>query len=375
VSLEETSVLTVEPAADSSQRWEARGEYLFWWLREGRVPPLLTTGPPASQGLLGQPGTEVLYGGDRLETRHGDQFAGGRCELTYWLDAARTVGVEGRAVFLERDSTYFKALSDGSQLLARPFINALDGAPMSAILGGPFTTTLPPAPPLAGVRTGGFVGYSRIELFTQEANLRWTFMATPAWRLELLAGARFLEMRDRLDLTASGFLLPEQTTLFGLTDHFHVHNFFCGGQLGLVGTCSWGRWFAEMRTDVALGGNAEQVQALGDRLYQTPLVRLTLPYGLAVLPSNTGTFARTAVNGVCEVNATLGCQLTRHWRFLAGYTLLLWDKPIRAGDQVDLVVNPTQLAGPLLGAARPSIPFKEDFLWAQGLNTGLELRW
>jgi hypothetical protein len=94
-----------------------------------------------------------------------------------------------------------------------------------------------------------------------------------------------------------------------------------------------------------------------------------------VLPSNPGTFTHTAVNGVFEVNANLGCQLTRHWRFLVGYTLLLWDKPIRAGDQVDLVVNPTQLAGPLVGPARPSIPFKEDFFWAQGLNTGLELRW
>ena len=44
--------------------------YVLWWLREGRLPPTLTTSSPSSHGLLGQPDTRILYGGDRLETRH-----------------------------------------------------------------------------------------------------------------------------------------------------------------------------------------------------------------------------------------------------------------------------------------------------------------
>jgi hypothetical protein len=357
------------------QRWEVRGEYLMWFLREGRIPPLLTTSSAASQGQLGRPDTVVLYGDDRLETRHGDRFFGGRGTLIYWFNDSQTLGIEGGGTFLERDSTYFKATSDGSTLLARPFFSALDGTSMSEIIGGPFTTTSPPAPPLGGVRTGGFVGYSRIELFVQEANLRYLFASTPRLRLELLAGTRFLEMRDRLDLTATGYLLPDRATLFGMTDHFHVHDFYAGGQIGARATYNWGRCFAEGRATVALGANDEQVQASGDRLYQTPFERLTLPYGLAVLPSNSGTFHHTAVNSVYEINANVGCALTAHWRVLLGYTFLCWNKPIRAGDQVDLVVNPSQITGPLIGPARPTIPFKEDLFWAQGLSAALDLRW
>src|SRR5262249_9730598 len=59
-------------------------EYIFWWLREGRMPPSLTTSSPASAGLLGEPDTHTLYGGGRLETRHGDQFNGVRVAAAYW---------------------------------------------------------------------------------------------------------------------------------------------------------------------------------------------------------------------------------------------------------------------------------------------------
>ncbi len=80
-------------------------DYILWWLREGRLPPTLTTSSQASRGLLGQSDTRLLYGGDRIPTRHGDRFNGVRPEIEYWFDDARTLGVEARAFFLERDST------------------------------------------------------------------------------------------------------------------------------------------------------------------------------------------------------------------------------------------------------------------------------
>src|SRR5262245_9971556 len=132
-------------------RWSVRGEYLFWWLREGRVPPLLTTSSFASRGVLDQPDTTVLYG-DKLETRHHDRFIGTRLTAEGWLDAGHTLGVEARAFFLERDSTYFRATSAGDRLLAIPYVNAQDGRPTSAIVAGPTPD---------GLRNGGFNGYSR----------------------------------------------------------------------------------------------------------------------------------------------------------------------------------------------------------------------
>src|SRR5262245_49895944 len=59
-------------------RLYASGEYLIWWLHEGRIPAVLTTSSFATKGELGQPDTRVLYGDQRLETRHDDRFVGGR---------------------------------------------------------------------------------------------------------------------------------------------------------------------------------------------------------------------------------------------------------------------------------------------------------
>jgi Putative beta barrel porin-7 (BBP7) len=348
-------------------------EYVLWWLREGRVPPLLTTSSPTSAGRLGEPDTRVLYGDDRLETRHGDRFNGARFTVGWWLNDGQDLAIEADGFFLERDSTYFKAVSAGEMLLARPYFDAQTGASLSKIIAGP-----DPAPGRVFsdlARSGGFVGYSRVELFGQQLNLILPLWQDATCRVDLLGGARFLQMRDRLDLTAAGHEGSNQVDEFGLTDHFRVDDRFYGGQLGLRGEAKLGSWFVNLRGTAALGGTEQVVRAFGETIFQTPLLRTVQPYGLAVLPSNTGHFTRTDLDAVFEVGANVGYQFGPHFRVFAGYTFLYWNNPIRAGDQVDLSVNASQLRGGQGGPARPSIPFHEDPFWAQGLNAGLEFRW
>lgn len=358
--------VTASPAA-AEHRWYAAAEYLIWWLREGRIPAILTTGPDSSGGVLGAPGTRVLYGDERLETRHDDRFIGTRVTAGYWLTEDHALAVEGDAFFLERDSTYFKAVSAGDVLLARPYFDAVTGQGRSEIVAGPL--------PGGGRRNGGFNGYSRIELFGEQANLVIPAVTGEAFRLDVLAGAHFLQMRDRVDFTATGRLLPDQATLFGLTDHWRVDNRFFGGQAGLRGEYVRGRWSVSLRGEAALGGTYDVVRAFGDRLFQTPAQRDIVRYGLLVLPSNTGRFTRTDLTGVYETGANVGFRLTDHIRLFGGYTLLCWNNPIRAGDQADLVVNLRQVKGSPSGPAAPVIPFREDFFWAQGANVGLEFGW
>lgn len=349
------------PQSAAGPRLLVSADYLLWWLREGRLAPTLTTSSQASQGLLGQPDTRTLYGGDRLETRHGDRFNGVRVTLGYGLDDGFGCGVEGNAFFLERDSTHFKATSDGSTLLALVYENP-GGSPASSIVAGQAPT---------GLRNGGFVGYSRVELFGQEANFVAPLFIADGFRLESLGGARFLQMRDRTDLTATGRTLPDQATLFGLEDHYRAGNAYYGAQAGLRAELSGAWWFVNLRGEVGLGADVEQVRAFGATLFQTPTQRVVTPAGLTVQASNRGTFHRTALNGVSEVGVNVGCRVADCVRVYAGYTFLLWDSPLRSGDQIDPVVNKVAGTPP----ARPAIPFKEDLFWAQGLSAGVEFSW
>ena len=345
-----------------ADRLDVRVDYILWWLREGRVPALLTTSSPASAGLLGRPDTRVLYGDDRLETRHDDRFNGVRFDLGWWFDDAHTLGVEGGAFFLERDSTHFEAISDGSTVLARPYFNALTGAPESEIIAGDAAT---------GPRNGGFVGYSRIELYGEEINLKTPLLEGDDGRLELLAGAHFLQMRDRVDLTATGWSLTGTPTLFGLTDHFRGDDQFYGGQVGLRGEVERGRWGLQLTAEIAPGVTDATVGAFGDRTVQTAAAKAVTPYGLLVQPSNSGTFPHDAFDFVSQLRLDATYRLSRRVKVFAGYTFLYWNAPLRAGDQIDLTVNPTYPNGP----ARPAIPFRTDNFWAQGCNAGLQISW
>jgi hypothetical protein len=301
----------------------------------------------------------VIYGDGRLRTRHDDRFVGGRITLG-WSACDQAWGLEGRAFFLERDSTHFKVVSDGTTLLARPFFNAANGSTASEIIAGPTAD---------GLRDGGFVGYSRVELFGQEANGTLLLGQSDNLRCDLILGVRFLQMRDRLDLTAAGHLLPERAILYGLDDHFRAHTAFYGGQVGLKSQYTWNRWFIDLRGTAALGGDDVLVRAYGDRIYHTPRERIASLYGLAVQPSNTGSHSHAEVDFATEAAINVGYRLTSHVGLFAGYTFLYWNNPVRAGDQVDLLLNPNQ-AGP-----HPSIPFRSDHFWAQGFNVGLELGW
>jgi hypothetical protein len=336
-------------------------EYVLWLLREGHIPPILTTSSPASAGLLTASDTRILYGDDRIETRHGDRFNGLRFTLGYWLTESPLLGIEGEFFFLERDSTHFKATSNGSELLAFPYTSATTGLPASAIIAGPSPN---------GLLRGGFVGYSRIELFGQQASLVGVLADGPRGRLEALGGARFLEMRDRLDLTSASYILPAQATLLSFADNYRVHDVFYGAQAGLRGTLNTGRWSLQVRGLMALGGDDQEVRTFAANLMQTPLTRNVLNTGLFVQDSNLGTFRRGAFDMVYETGVNLGFQVTPRITVFGGYTFLWWVNPIRAGDQVDTTLNLTG-AGP----ARPAIPFRENSFWAQGLNAGVAFRW
>lgn len=115
-------------------------DYLGFWVKGNHVPPLVTTSPigtPQSQaGVLGQPGTSILFGDQRLNT---DMRSGGRITFGAWL-VGDVLAVEGNYYALGTETTNYNAVSvfsNGSTtdpILARPYFN-------------PAPPTLTPPPP------------------------------------------------------------------------------------------------------------------------------------------------------------------------------------------------------------------------------------
>jgi hypothetical protein len=356
------------PAADRpcEERLRVDVDFLYWFLEHMRVPALLTTGAPGSGGVLGAPGTELLYGDDRPDSRHG-RYIGVRFDVDYWLSDEHAVGLNLSAFFLERDSSNFTVPWGSAPLLARPYVDATDGSQKAYILAGPV--------PGVGVLTGAFNAYTRIELFGQDPNLLFALARGECWKLDGLAGFRFLQMRERLDITGVSKLLPDESVLLSATDHFDTFDKFFGVQAGLTGEVRCGKWFMEGKVALSIGGDDQQIRTYGNRIEQTPAVRLTQDYGVYVLPSNRGTFERGEFDFVTETQINFGCDVTRHLRARVGYSLLTWLNPVRPGDQV-APINLAQVApGAPPFTGKPLVPFREDAFWAQGLNLGLEFRW
>jgi hypothetical protein len=342
--------------------WSVSTEYVVWWLRRGYLPRVLTTSSVNEPGRFSRPDPLVVYGDERLETRHDDRFIGTRFAVE-WRHPSGVIGAEGRAFFLERDSTYFTLKHRSSPQLALSYIDANTLSEKREVIAG--------IDPDRGPLLGGFVGYSRIELFGQEANAVVPMWDGPNWEVDLLAGVRFLQMRDRYHHTATSFVLPEKATLYGVVDNIRVHNAFYGGQVGLRGEYRFDRWYVQVRGSMAIGADDQLVRTWGQRIVHTPEARVQTERGLFVQPSNTGRFSRCHFDGVGEVAINAGYQITPWLRGFMGYTFLGWADPLRAATQVDRVVNVQQPGEP----ERPTIPFKGDGFWAQGINFGLEARW
>jgi hypothetical protein len=358
-------IIDPSPESDLNQT-HLRAEYLWWYLRRLHVPPLLTAGPVGSTASLDAQGTEILRGGDPLDSRH-NRYVGIRAVADRWLDLEQTIGLEADLVFLERDSSHLTVRPGSVPVLAIPFFDASSGRPSSFVVSG-FN-------PQFGNLTGGTVVYSRMELFGQEGNLLYNLARSGELEWNLLAGGRFLQLRERLDLTSSARILPAKSILIGLEDHFQTFDKFYGGQVGIEGTWRCGRWSVEGKAAIALGADDQEIRNKGTFIYHTPQQRQETPIGLFVQPSNRGAFERTAFDVVTELRFNVRYELTRHLQLQAGYSLLTWDGPVRPGDQV-MAINRTQgSAGGLVGPVTPLPQFKEDFFWAHGANAGLEVRW
>jgi hypothetical protein len=359
-----------------SDRFWVAPEYLHWWTKKMALPPLVTTGPVSNQGVIGLPGTIVLFGaGSKFDEEGRDGF---RLNAGMWLDCDKCWDLDFSGfMFPERKEEHvFNGICG---FLARPFFNiniCRETAEITSQPGLANGTTTVSTP----TRFGG-----------AELNLSKKLCCGCCYRIDLLAGFRYLELDESVNL--SEFILvdknlsmfPEFKQFAGdtivVTDHFGTRNQFYGGQVGIDAAYSTGCWQLQFRGKLALGNTHETISISGNQVITTPAgVRTVFTGGLLALPSNIGNYQLNQFSAVPEGTVNVGYRFSDCCCLYVGYNFLYWSRVARAADQIDRFIDTSQIPNfpqstMPTGLNKPSVPFKQSDFYAHGINVGIEFTW
>jgi hypothetical protein len=362
-------------------------EYILWRTTGMHVPALVTSSPfgtaSSSAGVLGNSSTSVLFGNDK---DLGDFRSGIRVRGGFWIENTQTLGLDAGFFYLGQKRHEATFVGQGFPAIARPFVDASTGAASAEPVifaaqnaDGSATTAL----------AGRMVASTTTDLWGADFNFRRYLFDTDSFRLDGLIGYRYQRLRDTIE-TASNSTVESAAVFGGLStgsvieirDLFHTTNNFNGGQLGLTGEWRGGRWTIGMTGKIALGVTEQEVRING---LTSIAASATAPPqvfsgGLLAQPTNISRFRADQFSVIPEVGLNIGFQLSSNIRIFGGYSFMYWSDVVRAGDQIDLTVNTTQLtrsttAGTLSGVARPTFIMNDTSLWAHGANIGVEIRW
>jgi len=380
-------------------RFWVRGDYVYWYSSGMNLPALVTTGPqnvgliadtdPA--GSLGRSDTTVLFGNNiaNLEGRSGFRISTG-----FWFDACHTLGIEGDYLDLGPLSTKFRAASDanGSPVLTRPYYDVQNAREWRQLVSYPGTLS-------------GSVSVDANEYFNSAgvalrknccccAGCNDCGPSDPCgsggggceggWlgngcRLDLLAGYRYYGLND--DVTIREDLLALSAPLTGtrirVTDTFRARNEFHGGELGLSGEVYRGRVSLNLTMKAAIGNNRKTVVIGGQTITSNAQGQsITQDAGVYAVRTNIGTYTRSEFTVIPQIGLEAGFMITPNWRAFTGYNLIYWAAVQRAGDAIDLNVDPRNIPGGVQDPAThfPQFKFCGSSFWAQGISSGLEYR-
>jgi len=372
-------LLTKAPPIEAPAWW-ASAEALVWWTKSSPLPSTLTTFAPGTPsattgfgGALGVPGTTVLSP-DNLRY---DPSAGARFVLGRWLDPAHRWGLEAEGFFLGKQTADFSEASDGTQPLRVPFFNVPPGAGFP--LGSSSFVLADPA-----FASGSQVINSSLKFWGAEGNVFYHLIDARSYDVSLLAGFRYIDLREDLSIASNETLLPAVGVLGSATtnDSFSTRNQFYGGQVGLKARAQFGAFDGTVLGKVAFGDNRQTVGVDGsiDVVgFGFPATGVVLPGGLFAQGTNIGTDSRNRFAVVPEVNVQVGYTLPYGARVFVGYNFIYLSSVVRPGNQIDTTLNLTGNPGisgigaTLVGAPRPEPQFNGSSFWAQGINFGLSL--
>jgi hypothetical protein len=218
-----------------------------------------------------------------------------------------------------------------------------------------------------------------------ELNVTWTMPPQDGWRVDLLGGLRYLQLRESYTITTSSpYIPPNPIDIWNTTDAFDARNRFYGVQVGARAAYDRGPWVGGVIGKLALGSMQERVSVSGfletnDYNNYGPTQNFTGAY--FALPSNSGDHSRNTFAVVPEITLNLGYRVTPQATVYVGYSFLYASNVVRPGEQINRNINPTQSVAygndppaTLMGAAQPTFDFNTTDFWAQSLSIGLAYR-
>ncbi|MEM9825984.1 MAG: BBP7 family outer membrane beta-barrel protein [Planctomycetota bacterium] len=361
-------------------------EYLAWWQDGMSLPPLVTTstdpGVARNQaGVLGAGPTRVLFGGNDVLD---DAFDGGRLRFGVWLDRCHTWGIGAEYFQLGSETDSFSATSSGNPILARPFVNILNGGVEdSELVAFPGVISGNVGVRATSQLVGGGFSIRRLQSCNEgcSGGLFCGCAEHVCSRSELLVGYRYLELEEGVTITENLVATDGSNGRFDLFDSYETRNQFNGFDLGWMYRRTRGFWTLDSTIRLGIGNTRQRVRINGQTTITdpatTPTVQ-TLPGGLLAQRSNIGTYERDEFTVVPEWSLGLGYQLTDHLRATLGYNFIYWSNVVRPGQHISRDLNPNLLppeADPLTGGLRPQFAFDSTDYWVQGISVGGEFRW
>lgn len=341
-------------------------EALYTWFKSSPTPV-----PVITDGYADDPATTVLLGGGSLDP---SPSAGFRVTGTWAFDAGRGLEVVGFYIPTRsaRRSVSSSGTLDSTDLLLSFFDTTTSAENVTEISFSPLWA-------------GNATETLSSNLGGGELNYTWALPPQGGWRVDALAGLRFLQLREDYTLTTqSPYLPPNPVDIWNTTDQFNTRNRFWGAQVGVRATYDQGPWVGAGFAKVALGSMQQRVSINGSletNDFNDYGATQTFSGGYFALTTNSGDHSRNQFAVVPELGLSVGYRLTPAATIYVGYSFLYASNVVRPGEQINRSVNPTYSLAyggdpPVkpAGAAQPSFGFNTTDFWAQSLALGLSVR-
>ncbi len=355
--------------SNKSPGWVS-GEFLFGWVRQSRLPALVTTSPAGTPeedaGVLGLATTQTLFSGRvNDDVRGGFRLGGG---YTFDMDYGR--GVEAGFSFLASQSSISRASSsDNMPILARPYTDVNTGDRAAVLIAFPNSAT-------TGTTTGSVSVKSDSGAFYEaHLDLSERIWSNGFVTLGGLFGYRFSRYDDGLTIRQTlhvdpAILANSQIRAF---DNFSTKNQFNGLDMGLRAEMNWQNVTLNVLGKLAAGNVHREVDIQGHQVKTVGTDSFTQAGGVYALISNIGTHRDNEWNVIPELGGTLTWQMRPNTRLRLGYSGTLFKHIATAGKQIDFTVNPELFdADPLAFPRRPQFHMNRSDLWIQTLNLGVD---